>query len=73
MNEDEKILEISVKSFEEFKKDSLEKMEKFEQGESVTHSISFENQSKIDKLEVRRQLKAKIKSLKKILNVQEKD
>jgi predicted transcriptional regulator len=47
---DEKVLKISAKSFEEFKEDSLEKMEEFEDGEDVPHSVSFEDPIKLRKV-----------------------
>ncbi|MFB6209145.1 MAG: transcriptional regulator [Candidatus Nanohaloarchaea archaeon] len=48
--EDEKVLEISARSFEEFKEDSLEKMEEFEEGKGVAHSVSFEDPTKLRKV-----------------------
>ena len=50
MKDDEKVLKISAKSFEEFKEDSLEKMENFEEGEDVPHSVSFEDSTKLRKV-----------------------
>lgn len=49
MNE-ENALKISAKSFEEFKEDSLEKIEEFEEGEDVPHSVSFEDPTKLRKV-----------------------
>jgi predicted transcriptional regulator len=48
--EDENVLKISAKSFEEFKEDSLEKMADFEEGEDVPHSVSFEDPIKLRKV-----------------------
>lgn len=48
--EDENILKISAKSFEEFKEDSLEKMEEFEEGRDVPNSVSFEDPTKLRKV-----------------------
>ena len=50
MNDDENVLKISAKSFEEFKEDSLDKMEEFEDGEDVPHSLSFEDPTKLRKI-----------------------
>ena len=50
MKDDENVLKISAKSFEEFKQDSLEKMEDFEDGEDVPHSVSFEDPTKLRKI-----------------------
>lgn len=47
---DENTLKISAKSFEEFKEDSLEKIEEFEEGEDVPHSVSFEDPTKLRKV-----------------------
>lgn len=44
------ILKISAKSFEEFKEDSLEKIEEFEDEEDVPHSVSFEDPTKLRKV-----------------------
>lgn len=49
-NNNENVLKISAKSFEEFKEDSLEKMEAFEEGEDVPHSVSFEDPTKLRKV-----------------------
>lgn len=50
MKDDENVLKISAKSFEEFKENSLEKMEDFEKGEDVPHSVSFEDPTKLRKV-----------------------
>lgn len=47
---DEKVLKISARSFEDFKEESLEKMEEFEEGEDVPHSVSFEDPTKLRKI-----------------------
>ena len=48
--EDEKVLKISSESFSDFKDKSLDKMEKFEEGESVPHAVSFEDPTKLRKI-----------------------
>ena len=50
MKDDEKVLKISAKSFEEFKEDSLDKIEEFEEGGEVPHSVSFEDPTKLRKV-----------------------
>lgn len=47
---DENVLKISARSFEDFKEESLEKMEEFEEGEEVPHSVSFEDPTKLRKI-----------------------
>ena len=47
---DENVLKISARSFEDFKEESLEKMEEFEEGEEVPHSVSFEEPTKLRKI-----------------------
>ena len=50
MKKKKKTLKISSKTFEQFEDDSVEKLEKFKEGEDVSHSLSFEDPTRLRKL-----------------------